>query len=77
MYPATVQYPSTKGSLGNYMELSLGASLGVSYSAAETSHLRLASAQSIVRLTHMKPYENELTVSKFEHLGLTLQVCSL
>lgn len=42
-------------------------------SAAETSHLRLGGSQAIVSLTTYAKYTNELTVPKFERLGITLQ----
>lgn len=43
------------------------------FSVAETSHLRLGGSQSIVSLTTFAKYMNELTVPKFERLGLTVQ----
>lgn len=43
------------------------------YSAAETSHLRLGASQAIVSLTTFAKYTSELTVPKFEKLGITLQ----
>lgn len=42
-------------------------------SAAETSHLRLGGSQAIVSLTTYAKYMNELSVPKFERLGITLQ----
>ncbi|KAI8141303.1 armadillo-type protein [Fennellomyces sp. T-0311] len=42
-------------------------------SAPESSHLRLAATQSMIKLTHMPAYEAQLTVSQFEHLALTIQ----
>ncbi|KAI8080901.1 armadillo-type protein [Thamnidium elegans] len=41
--------------------------------AAETSHFRLGASQAIVSLTTFVKYTNELTVPKFEKLGITLQ----
>lgn len=35
--------------------------------------MRLAAAQSIIKLAHLEPYEQELTVTKFERLALTVQ----
>ena len=43
-------------------------------SAPESSHLRLAAAQSMIKLTHMQAYQHQLNVSQFEHLSLTIQV---
>ncbi|KAI9265204.1 armadillo-type protein [Phascolomyces articulosus] len=42
-------------------------------SVPESSHLRLAAAQSMIKLTHMPAYQNRLNVSQFEHLALTIQ----
>ncbi|KAI7872829.1 armadillo-type protein [Spinellus fusiger] len=42
-------------------------------SAADTSYLRLAASQSILKLIQLKSYEHLLTVPKFEKLGLLLQ----
>lgn len=44
-----------------------------SSSAAETSHLRLVAAESIVKLTECSKYIDELTVPKFEKLSILLQ----
>ncbi|KAI8988168.1 armadillo-type protein [Mycotypha africana] len=41
--------------------------------AAETSHMRLGASQAIVKLTHYSKYINQLTVSNFERLAITLQ----
>ena len=43
------------------------------FSAAETSHLRLGASRALVKLTQHAKYVNQLTVPKFEKLGITLQ----
>ncbi|OAD78951.1 hypothetical protein PHYBLDRAFT_76970 [Phycomyces blakesleeanus NRRL 1555(-)] len=59
--------------LWEFIDTTCDEAISEGLSAAETSYLRLAAAQSIIKLTHLKLYEEYLTVPKFEKLGLTLQ----
>ena len=60
--------------LWSLLETSCEVAISKEQSAPESSHLRLAAAQSMIKLTHMPAYERHLSVSQFEHLALTVQV---
>ncbi|KAI9491520.1 armadillo-type protein [Zychaea mexicana] len=59
--------------LWNLLDTTCEMAIGKNQSAPESSHLRLAAAQSMVKLTHKPAYQNQLSVSQFEHLALTIQ----
>ncbi|KAI8087857.1 armadillo-type protein [Gilbertella persicaria] len=61
------------GILEALLDLSCDGALTDKTNAAETSHLRLGASRAIVKLTQYEKYMNQLTVTKFEKLGITLQ----
>ncbi|KAI8348451.1 armadillo-type protein [Choanephora cucurbitarum] len=61
------------GLLENLLDLSCDQAFSTKTNAAETSHLRLGASRALVKLTQHAKYVNQLTVPKFEKLGITLQ----
>ncbi|KAI8352060.1 hypothetical protein BD560DRAFT_477874 [Blakeslea trispora] len=59
--------------LDSLLDVSCDQAFSAKTNAAETSHLRLGASRAFVKLTQHAKYVNQLTVPKFEKLGITLQ----
>ncbi|KAI8379771.1 armadillo-type protein [Radiomyces spectabilis] len=57
----------------DFMNCSSDTAISNSFSAAEYSHLRLAAVQSLIKLTQLERYQDQLSVPKFERIALALQ----